>query len=593
MSSNNVNGPDWPAGGRGASEGADGNWSGRGGEGHARGQQARGDSPRHYPSQQDEYSRQPGRYEGPQGSYGDGQQQRGGYAGPEDTRGRRDDGQRDAGRYGGTGGRHAGGRRQCAGRAEALAARAAGRQRRLGSRWAGRPCSARRSAGQAPDGRQDTGWGGYRGEIRRGVDRMTGGFRAATGQVSGSFRNVGGQLNGSFRNVGGQLSGPLRAVSDRFPRRDGGRGPMNSGPYGAPGPTWPVGPLCQARVDQGGPGGPGYGPAGRGPGDPGGRGPGGPGGPGGRGPGGPGGRGPGRGRVARGPSARATGGGAGRGRRSASSSAPPSACSSLPWSAPTTTCPAPPRSRPRSRRASRTRTPPSTTATARRSHRHVRPTHRQDLTNITQIPLHLQDAVLAAEDRSFWTEGAISPTGILRAAYDDITSSGGNLSGGSTITQEFVRQYYSYNSHRHPADHVSRKIKEIFVAMKLSKQQEQAVDPAELPERDLPGRQLLRRAGRGADLLRRADVSKLTVAQDAVIAAIIQQPANYPLPAVPASPHRPLALRAERHGDDACHPQAQADAMKFPTLLTDSPNFTVARAVRDPRARMTRGHRTS
>src|SRR5262249_50322996 len=51
-------------------------------------------------------------------------------------------------------------------------------------------------------------------------------------------------------------------------------------------------------------------------------------------------------------------------------------------------------------------------------------THRQILT-FGQIPKTVQDAVLAAEDRSFWTEGGISPTGILRAAYDDLTSSGG------------------------------------------------------------------------------------------------------------------------------------------------------------------------
>ena len=47
---------------------------------------------------------------------------------------------------------------------------------------------------------------------------------------------------------------------------------------------------------------------------------------------------------------------------------------------------------------------------------------RHDLT-INQIPKGLQDAVIAAEDRGFWTEGGISPTGILRAAYDDVTSS--------------------------------------------------------------------------------------------------------------------------------------------------------------------------
>ena len=77
----------------------------------------------------------------------------------------------------------------------------------------------------------------------------------------------------------------------------------------------------------------------------------------------------------------------------------------------------------------------------------------------------MQDAAIAAEDRSFWTEGGISPTGILRAAYDDLTSSGGSLSGGSTITQEFVKNYYDGVGSQQT---ISRKVKEIFIAQKLA-----------------------------------------------------------------------------------------------------------------------------
>src|SRR5207247_10004633 len=60
-----------------------------------------------------------------------------------------------------------------------------------------------------------------------------------------------------------------------------------------------------------------------------------------------------------------------------------------------------------------------------------------------QIPPVLRNAVVAAEDKNFWHEGGISPTGILRAAYYDLTNSGGNLQGGSTITQQLVTNYYS------------------------------------------------------------------------------------------------------------------------------------------------------
>ncbi|HEX3517175.1 MAG TPA: transglycosylase domain-containing protein, partial [Trebonia sp.] len=89
---------------------------------------------------------------------------------------------------------------------------------------------------------------------------------------------------------------------------------------------------------------------------------------------------------------------------------------------------------------------------------------RQDLT-INQIPMGLQDAVISAEDRSFRTEGGVSPTGILRAAYADVTSSGSSPQGGSTITQQFVRNYYANVGTQQT---ISRKIKEIFIAQKLA-----------------------------------------------------------------------------------------------------------------------------
>ena len=68
-------------------------------------------------------------------------------------------------------------------------------------------------------------------------------------------------------------------------------------------------------------------------------------------------------------------------------------------------------------------------------------TNRQMLT-YNQIPKTVRDAVLAAEDRNFFNEGGISPTGIVRAAYEDARGNDGSLQGGSTITQQFVRNYY-------------------------------------------------------------------------------------------------------------------------------------------------------
>ena len=91
----------------------------------------------------------------------------------------------------------------------------------------------------------------------------------------------------------------------------------------------------------------------------------------------------------------------------------------------------------------------------------------RQLLTYNQIPQDLRDSVVSAEDRGFWTEGGISPRGIARAAYEDVSGSGGSLQGGSTITQQFVRNYYANIGTEQTA---SRKIKEIFVALKVAKE---------------------------------------------------------------------------------------------------------------------------
>jgi membrane peptidoglycan carboxypeptidase len=92
--------------------------------------------------------------------------------------------------------------------------------------------------------------------------------------------------------------------------------------------------------------------------------------------------------------------------------------------------------------------------------------NRQVLT-FNQIPAQLRNAVLAAEDRNFYHEGGVSPTGIMRAAYDDLTSSGTSLQGGSTITEQFVKNYYANIT---SAQTISNKIKEIYIAIKLARE---------------------------------------------------------------------------------------------------------------------------
>jgi membrane peptidoglycan carboxypeptidase len=148
-------------------------------------------------------------------------------------------------------------------------------------------------------------------------------------------------------------------------------------------------------------------------------------------------------------------------------------------------------------------------------------TDRQMLTS-NQIPAVVKNAVVAAEDKHFYNEGGVSPVGIIRAAIADVTS-GSVAQGGSTITQEFVRNYYDNIG---TSQTVSRKVKEIFVAEKLAQEK----------SKDWILTQYLNTIPMGGDVYGFGAASqvyfgipanKLDVAQAAMLAAKIQLPNGY------------------------------------------------------------------
>jgi membrane peptidoglycan carboxypeptidase len=197
-------------------------------------------------------------------------------------------------------------------------------------------------------------------------------------------------------------------------------------------------------------------------------------------------------------------------------------------------------------------------------------TDRQVLT-YNEISPYMRDAVVAAEDRGFYTEGGVSPRGIVRAAYEDVFngggSSGGSLQGGSTITQQFVRNYYANIGTQQTA---TRKIKEIFVSLKVAKEKSKPWILTNYLNTIYLGSGAYG-VGAAAQTYFGEPASKLTVAQSAMIAAIIQSPSYYPTAAGKA------ALESRWHyvltgmGDLTA---AQAAAEKFPTVLSAQDQHT-------------------
>jgi membrane peptidoglycan carboxypeptidase len=76
------------------------------------------------------------------------------------------------------------------------------------------------------------------------------------------------------------------------------------------------------------------------------------------------------------------------------------------------------------------------------------------------VPQDLRRAVLAAEDKGFYSQGAFNPLAILRGAIN--TALGRGLQGGSTITQQYAKTAFLT-----PDRTIQRKIIELIVAIKL------------------------------------------------------------------------------------------------------------------------------
>ena len=138
---------------------------------------------------------------------------------------------------------------------------------------------------------------------------------------------------------------------------------------------------------------------------------------------------------------------------------------------------------------------------------------------ISDIALTMQHAAVSAEDRTFYTNRGVSLTGMARAAW--YTASGRGLQGGSTITQQYVKNYYLNQD-----QNVSRKAKEFFISLK--------VDQTESKDTILAGYLNTSYFGRGAYGIQAAaqayygvNAAQLNAAQSAYLAALLQAPSAY------------------------------------------------------------------
>ncbi|MFD6101954.1 transglycosylase domain-containing protein [Nocardia salmonicida] len=136
---------------------------------------------------------------------------------------------------------------------------------------------------------------------------------------------------------------------------------------------------------------------------------------------------------------------------------------------------------------------------------------------LTDVPYPVRDAVLAAEDRTFYTNAGYSTSGFLRAARDNMSGQD-NAGGGSTITQQYVKNAFLSSERT-----VTRKMRELIIAAKMARQWSK--------DEILSAYLNTIYFGRGAYGIAAASkayfdkpVPELTLAEGAVLAAVIRSP---------------------------------------------------------------------
>ncbi len=153
----------------------------------------------------------------------------------------------------------------------------------------------------------------------------------------------------------------------------------------------------------------------------------------------------------------------------------------------------------------------------------------------SDMPKTLRNAVLAAEDADFYQHPGIDPIGIARAAWTDLVA-GGVVQGGSTITQQLVKNIYAgeyvedpetgEETYIVPPRNISQKVREALLAVKV----EQEFSKDEILATYLNTVYF----GNGAYGVQAAaqtywqkDASELTILESALLAGLIVTPSTY------------------------------------------------------------------
>lgn len=175
------------------------------------------------------------------------------------------------------------------------------------------------------------------------------------------------------------------------------------------------------------------------------------------------------------------------------------------------------------------------------------------------IPDYVGKAVIASEDRTFYTNSGIDLKGVARAFINNVR--GGSLQGASTLSQQYVERYYLDTTTSIPG-----KIKEALLALKINRQQSKE----EILENYLNTIYF----GRGAYGVEEASLkyfghpaTDLTLSESAMLAGIIPAPSAWDPAADPDMAQARFDRVLKHMVEDGWITQEEADNTAFPETI--------------------------
>jgi membrane peptidoglycan carboxypeptidase len=181
---------------------------------------------------------------------------------------------------------------------------------------------------------------------------------------------------------------------------------------------------------------------------------------------------------------------------------------------------------------------------------------RRELVTLPEVPVLMQDATIAIEDHSFWSNPGIDLGGIVRALQVNLAA-GGVSQGGSTITQQLIKTRLLGDE---PT--ITRKIKEAILAIEatrtFSKQQILEMYLSQI----FYGNQAYGLKAAAKTYFGIADLTQLTLGQMALLAGLPQAPTEYDPVQNPTAAAARRALVLDAMVQYGYVSQARADAAK-------------------------------